>query len=223
MKRRKNLLQSLYPDEETFQQIGQEFTQSLFLQCLERVWEGWELVLEKEFASKNINPFKIDWLGIRQRERTLAFLHFIHIQECQSPLDPFIVIHEAPELESSHSDSAMPPAYDFSFYRRGGNRRIALPVEAKYLKNEKDIRRICLDLTDKYLTSKGSPFSQSAALVGYLLSGKASDAFNEIEKHLSLRLSSLSHFANKPHRESTHLRKGADFACHWLMCSWSNT
>jgi len=123
MKRRKNLLRALYPDSETFDLVSRGFTQDFIYACLKRVWKGWDSVLKNEFSSKDVDPSKIDWMNIRQRERTLAFLHVCHIQEMQGVEDPFVAVHESPELESSHSDQAMPPAYDFAFYLRGGEPR----------------------------------------------------------------------------------------------------
>lgn len=221
MKRRKNLLRSIYPDQETFSLASDGFRRDFIQSCLSRVWAGWDSVLEREFAAKEIDPSKIDWMNIRQRERSLAFLHVSQIQEKQAIEDPFIVLHEPPEFESSHSDQAMPPAYDFAFYLRGGNRRIAFPIEAKYLKNEKDVKRICSDLSEKYLTAKGSPLSKSAVLVGYLLSGMPSDASRHIAQQLSCKLDSSESFPEKPHWESSHQRNQEDFICHWLICTWN--
>jgi len=208
----------MYPDSETFGKVQREFTQNLAMVCIERLQRGWEELLV-EFSSIGFNPKNHDWMSFQQRERSLVFLHATQIAELQSIEDPFIFIHEAPEFESSKSDRAMPPSYDLAFYKRGGNRRIAFPVEAKYLKNPKDVTRLCSDLTKKYLTEKGSPISDKAVIIAYLLKGLAQDVPSNIESEVACALQEDCR-AEGTHWRSKHKRKDHFFRCFWLIFSF---
>lgn len=219
MRRRENLFAILYPDEETFEAVSTGWRRDFVERCLSRVWEGWDGVL-KQFSDRGIDPATLDWMGITQRERALAFLHFLQISELQSLKDPFTVTPEAPEFESLKSDRAMPPATDFAFHLRGGNARVALPVEAKYLESATDVARFCSDFSDKYLTKRASPLSEVAGLIGYLLSGRIADVHSEIESHLGILLEAEESFHPRPHWRSCSTREDREFACHWLLCTW---
>ncbi len=219
MTRKRNLFQVIYPDDELFDLAQQSWSEGFIHCCIARLWESWDRLLE-EFESNGQDPSRIDWMNISQRERALASLQSTHIQELQSQEDPFTVSHEVPEMESLSSDRAMPPAYDFAFQQRGGNRRVLFPVEAKYLADPSDVSRFCSDASDKYLSGKGSPFSSTAVLMGYLLSGEPQDCPSNIESKMNCSLVPNEKFRERPHWNSEHRRSNAMFLCHWLICGW---
>ena len=224
MKPRKNFLQVAIPDSETFADVRRGWPDGFVVACLERLWRGWDDLLHY-LASQNIDPRAVRWEEIEQKERSLAHLHSLYVINRQCPEDPFLFRPEAHEMEMLHSARAMPPSYDFAFYLRTGNFRVALPVEAKYLLHAQDIQRLCADLTEKYLSGVGAPFSPVAGILGYVLSGSPEDVFRNIQLYLSVDLSSASDFLSRPHRVgrfSRHIEHAAQdaFDCHWLMCGW---
>lgn len=225
MKPRDNVLKLVFPDGETFDSVRKGWPEGFVISCLTRLWDAWDDLLT-EFANKSIDPTAIDWLSVSQKERSLAYLHGMHAIARQRLEDPFLFRPEAHELESVSSSRAMPPSYDFAFYLRAGNFRIALPVEAKYLLDAGDVQRLCSDLTQKYLPGTGAPLSPVAGLLGYLLSGTADDAFVAIASHLACTLVSVSEFESRTHRISkSHSRPGNKLKldCHWLLCAWSTS
>lgn len=225
MKPRQNFLQVVIPDGETFAEVRRGWPEGFVIACLERIWCGWDDLL-KYFARQNVDPANIRWEEITQKERSLAHLHSLQIIGRQRPEDPFLFKPESHEMETLHSSRAMPPSYDFSFYLRGGNYRIALPIEAKYLLHAQDIERLCADLTHKYQSGKGAPLSPTAGLLGYVLSGTPEDFFFSIEAFLSCTLSTVPEFFTRPHRIGSHPRHlpwFKIFECHWIMCAFTTS
>lgn len=222
MKARQNILRVVFPDVETFAAVRKGWPEGFITTCLSRLWVAWDDLL-LDFSRGQIDPASIDWGSVSQKERSLAYLHSMHALSRQRLEDPFIFRPEAHEMENS-SSRAMPPSYDFAFYLRAGNFRIAFPVEAKYLLDAGDVDRLCADLTQKFIPGVGAPLSPVAGLLGYLLSGKADDAFRAIEVHLTCLLGPASAFGDRPHRISRlHERaSGQNLDCHWLLCCWGS-
>jgi hypothetical protein len=80
------------------------------------------------------------------------------------------------------------------------------------------------DVREEFLTCRYGPFTGAGAMVGYLLTGLAADAFATIEKGLGCALDAVPAFAHRPHRASSHKRTVPtgknypfSFRCHHLI------
>jgi hypothetical protein len=222
MRSRQNILKVVFPNDTTFAAVRKSWPAGFVAACLTRLWVAWDDLL-LDFKHRNVNPSTVDWTGVAQKERSLAYLHSMQAINRQCVEDPFLFRPEAHEMESLSSARAMPPSYDFAFYLRGGNFRIALPVEAKYLSDADDVQRLCSDLTDKYMSGTGAPLTSIAGILGYILSGSPQDAFHRIEAHISCKLDFVPEFPSRDHRLSRRHKRlppASPLDCHWLLCGW---
>ena len=104
------------------------------------------------------------------------------------------------------------------------NERIMWPLEAKILEKDKSIGEYTKDLTEDYLTCRYAPFSDSGAMVGYLLSGDPLTTFSAISEKIGIELRVHEDFTDRNHRISFHCRKVPEskpypqiFFCHHLI------
>lgn len=163
-------------------------------------------------------------INTRDLERSITQRLEARINDAMSGDEPFRVQHGSYEHETMAPPPAQPPQYDIAFVLRS-DERLMWPMEAKVLEAAGRVADYLEDVNDQFLTCRYAPFSGSAAMLGYLLSGSASDAFDGIGKKLGCTLSSVSGSSSaRPHRMSQHVRAvpagkcyPKDFTCHHLM------
>ena len=123
---------------------------------------------------------------------------------------------------------AQPPQYDIAFVLRT-DEDMMWPLEAKVLGTAGRVSDYLDDVKNQYLICRYAPFSGSAAMLGYLLSGDASDALDSIGKKLGCALHEMKGpLSMRPHKISHHVRVvpagklyPIDFACHHLILEFS--
>ena len=121
---------------------------------------------------------------------------------------------------------AQPHEYDLAFVFRT-DERVMWPLEAKVLETPRRMSNYMRDLNEEYLTFRYAPFSNSAAMLGYLLTGRAGEAFLEIEGRLGQKLEGVPAHATRPNRMSHHKRdvpRGtrypSEFSCFHLILEY---
>lgn len=169
------------------------------------------------------NPPVID---TRDLERSITQLLEPRINDAMTGDEPYYIQHNSFERETMALPPAQPPAYDLAFVLRA-DERIMWPLEAKVLATPSTMAEYERDVREQYLTCRYAPFSGSAAMLGYLLSGKAVDALDQIAKKLGCTLDAVEEFPSRPHRFSIHRRivpmgrnYPLDFECHHLILEY---
>lgn len=163
-------------------------------------------------------------IDTRDLERSITQRLEARINDAMSGDEPFRVQHGPYEHETMAPSPAQPPQYDIAFVLRS-DERLMWPMEAKVLETAGRVAGYLADINDQFLTCRYAPFSGSAAMLGYLLSGSASDAFDDIGKKLGCTLLAVSGSSSaRPHRTSHHVRVvpagksyPKDFTCHHLI------
>ena len=224
--RASSLHEMLWPDSEAeFATIASAWTDEMILQMLGLVWDGFDQMKAQHFQGIDFSQ------RIEQLERGLTDLHMDEIsllwKQRRDGFESFIPKHEAWEFRSRKDASAMPPSTDIGFVLVA-NRSLRWSVEAKVLEHPADVTRYLADLTDKYLTGRGSPLSLEAALAGYLRTGLPDETFLHLQARLGQPLKTSMAFPNRSHRVSRHQRRLAGrrekvpFACHHLILDLTN-
>ncbi|WP_317152369.1 hypothetical protein [Sphingopyxis indica] len=179
------------------------------------VWAG--------YADMRAAPPVID---NRDLERSITQLLEPRIRKAMSGDEPFYIQHGPYEHETMRPPPAQPPQYDLAFVLRA-DERIMWPLEAKIMETPKKIAPYVKDVRDEFLTCRYGPFSNSGAMLGYLLEGESADALAAIETALGCRLEPLAEHPGKPGSLSRHDRtvpvgKGypARFDCYHLILAW---
>ncbi len=169
------------------------------------------------------NPPVID---TRDLERSITQLLEPRIHDAMTGDEPFYIQHSSFERETMAPPPAQPPASDLAFVLRA-DERIMWPLEAKVLETPGTMAEYERDVREQYLTCRYAPFSGSGAMLGYLLSGKAADALDQIAGKLGCTLDAVKEFPSRPHRFSSHRRivpKGKaypiNFECHHLILEY---
>jgi len=159
-------------------------------------------------------------------ERSITQLLEPRVRASMTGYEPFYVQHGPFERETMMPAPAQPPQYDLAFVLRA-NERVMWPLEAKVLEKAKAVARYVRDIEEQYLTCRYAPFSGSAAMLGYLLDGEATDAFAAIAHKLSCALDPVPGHANRNNRVSQHARcvppskaYPASFACYHLILDY---
>ena len=159
----------------------------------------------------------------RDLERSITQLLERRIQDAMTGDEPYYVQHGPYEHETMAQPPAQPPSYDLAFILRA-EERIMWPIEAKVMETPNQAADYARDLNNEFLTCRYAPFSDAGAMLGYLLTGSASDAFESIAAKLGCSLKETSIFPNRAHRTSDHQRivrakkaYPAAFRCHHLL------
>lgn len=162
----------------------------------------------------------------RDLERSITQLLEPRIRDAMSGDEPFYIQHSPFERETMKAAPAQPPAYDLAFVLRA-DERIMWPLEAKVLETPKNVSKYIQDVQNEFLTCRYAPFSNSGAMLGYLLTGSTEDAFREISKKLGCVLDALPEHPTKPNRRSHHSRSvppeksyPAEFGCYHLILEY---
>ena len=101
------------------------------------------------------------------------------------------------------------------------------PMEAKVLENSKRVTTYISDIQNEFLTCRYAPFSNSGAMLGYLLTGTPDDVFTTIAEKLDCTLEPVPEHPAKPNRLSQHKRNvpvgrpyPVEFDCYHLILEY---
>lgn len=163
-------------------------------------------------------------IDTRDLERSITQRLEARINDAMSGDEPFRVQHGAYEHETMAAPPAQPPQYDIAFVLRS-DERLMWPLEAKVLETAGRLSEYLEDVRQQFLTCRYAPFSSSAAMLGYLLSGDTAEALDGIGKKLGCTLHPVGGpLSTRAHRMSYHVRTPPagksyppDFTCHHLM------
>jgi hypothetical protein len=162
-------------------------------------------------------------IDTRDLERSITQLLEPRVRSSMTGYEPFYVQHGPYERETMMSPPAQPPEYDLAFILRA-DERIMWPIEAKVLETPKSIASYVHDINEQFLTCRYAPFSGSGAMLGYLLSGEAAEAFDAIAQKLSCTLNPIQETSARNSRVSKHVRLvpadkkyPASFSCYHMI------
>lgn len=218
MGRRLTIQQRLCPDTPEYRRLIERWGRDASPILCAAVWSGCDAFLTE--VVRKIDGVKQDDLSI---ERSITQMLVSRIRKALPPESPYEVEHGPHEFETMVSPSAQPPTYDIGFFPRADERRI-WPVEAKLLRTDATVAEYVNEMRKNYLTCRYSPLSCEAAMLGYLLSGKAERAFENISTRLKCALAPHPEFRSRDHRVSDHTRKvprgkpyPSAFRCHHMI------
>lgn len=164
----------------------------------------------------------------RDLERSITQLLEPRVKDAMSGDEPFYVQHGPYERETMRAPPAQPPEYDLAFVLRA-DARIMWPLEAKVLKKPGSVAAYVRDVTDEYLTCRYAPFSDSGAMLGYLLNGKPEEAFTAIADKLGTVLDEITDLPPATNRCSKHVRTvpagkpyPPEFRCYHLILEFQS-
>ena len=141
----------------------------------------------------------------RDLERSITQLLEPRVREAMTGDEPFFVQHTPYERETMKPPPAQPPEYDMAFVFRA-DERIMWPIEAKVLKTPRAVADYVRDVQCEFLTYRYSPFSDSGAMLGYLLAGAPHDVFETLADKLACTLHAVPEHPARPNRISHHTR-----------------
>jgi hypothetical protein len=161
---------------------------------LQRVWQAFDLLglTRPVFDGSDL-------------ERSITERLEACIQDNMSGDEPFTVQHGPHERETKQPPPAQPPQYDIAFVFRA-DPRVMWPLEAKVLETPRALAAYVADVNDQFLTCRYAPFSPSGAMLGYLLTGSATDVFATLTARLSCKLESSAHHSERTEKYSNHVR-----------------
>lgn len=189
-----------WPDTPEFNSVLRSWKEAGSVVLLELVWKGYDRFCEETLSKINYSKEDDDL------ERDITQLLEPKIREAMTGYEPFIVQHSPYEHESRFGGAAQPPQYDIAFKLRC-NPRVMWPLEAKVLRTSGSVADYINEIKSNFLTCRYSPFSNEAAMLGYLLSGDSNAIFRNIADKGSWKLNPHPHFPNRNHRTSDHQRK----------------
>ena len=216
--RRRTFQQRIWPDSPELRKLAATWAQDASAKLCEYFWKGCDA-----FTKEIINiagGMTMDDLTL-ERTITLELEPFIRrIIPIESPYD---IQHGRFETETIHSPRAQPPEYDMAFFL-SENPRLNFPIEAKVLPTEKRVSEYAQEVTGNFLTCRYAPLSSEGMMLGYLVSGKPSEAFRNIAMTLGVPVIQHKRFPKRDHRLSDHVRTvpknkpyPRQFTCHHVL------
>lgn len=207
-----------WPDTPEFTQVVSSMAGKAVDHMLEVVWLGY-----LDFVNEFLKQIDIS-LADEELERTVTQALEPHIRRRLTGDEAYDVQHGCYEYETRAAAPAQPPEYDIAFFLKN-NSRIMWPLEAKILRTPANVAPYVKDINDEFLTGRYAPFSRSAAMLGYLISGEGENVPSNIKSRLGCDLSPHSIFYPEHiHYISDHQRTFAnktwasgDFQCHHLI------
>lgn len=208
----------IWPETPEFTSVAERFTTDGLKRMLQTVWDGYD-GLVAEFL------FQIDIDAAEEEiERGITMILVQCINTRLSGLEPYFVMHGPYENETRKAAPAQPPQYDIAFILNG-NHRVMWPLEAKVMRTPRNVAPYVRDISNEFLTGRYAPFSKSAAMIGYLLSGRSEDTVLHIENRLGVKLNVFPPFHPEyTHHVSVHYREvqkpghvGSFFQCHHMI------
>ena len=207
-----------WPDTQEFTQVATKLAPNAINNMLDAVWQGYS-----SFKDEFLNCIDISKAD-EELERTITQTLQRHIRNGLSGDESYDVQHGTYEPETRSPPPAQPPEYDIAFILKS-NARIMWPLEAKIMRSPANVAPYVNDINNEFLTGRYAPFSHSAAMLGYLLSGNAEEAPPHIEKRLEATLKPHPVFhPHHSHHISNHQRNLSDkswasgaFTCHHMI------
>ena len=195
-----------------FVTLACELVQDPARQFLVLVWRAYEKMRK---SMPNVNTHDL--------ERSITQLLEPRIRDAMTGYEPFYVQHGPFERETMMAPPAQPPEYDLAFIFRA-DERIMWPMEAKVLESSSRVAAYVRDIKNEFLKCRYAPFTNSGAMLGYLLVGNTDDVFASISNRLDVSLESIPSLLSKPGRLSRHKRDvpdgrpyPMDFVCYHLV------
>lgn len=174
----------------------------------------------KAYDDMRCTPPAID---CRDLERSITQLLEPRIRNAMTGYEPFYIQHGSFERETMKPAPAQPPEYDLAFVLIA-DERFMWPMEAKVLETSRRTANYVKDIENEFLTCRYAPFSDSGAMLGFLLCGNADEAFKKISEKLACSLEAISTILDRPNRVSRHSRNvpvgkpyPPEFDCYHLM------
>jgi hypothetical protein len=206
-----------WPNTPEFNTVLRDLKQAGSTRLLTIVWKAYDRFCAEDLAQIDCSQEDEDL------ERNITQLLEPKMHKVMTGLEPFYVQHGPYEHESRKVAPAQPPQYDIAFVLYD-NPRIMWPLEAKVLRTDSGMAEYVKEIQLNFLTCRYSPFSNEAAMLGYLLVGSSEIAFANIAKKGKWELSAHNHFPKRNHRTSDHKRKVPEgkpypihFRCHHLL------
>ncbi len=141
----------------------------------------------------------------RDLERSITQLLEPRVRDAMTGDEPFYVQHTPYERETMKPPPAQPPEYDLAFVFRA-DERVMWPMEAKILETPNAVANYVNDIRQEFLSCRYAPFSDSCAMLGYLLSGSSNAVFASVSRKLPCTMHSVPEHPSRPNRVSHHLR-----------------
>lgn len=188
-----------YPATPIFAAVAEAWQRDYSAILLDLVWRGYDL-LYAEILS-HIDLADAD----EELERSITQYLEPRIRRAMTGMEPFFVQHVVREYESRLPPPAQAPEYDIAFVLYH-HPRTAWPLEAKMLRTPGAIADYVNDLREQFLTCRYAPFSDEAAMLGYLLSGDPIAALDNIAARLGCTLAHHPSILDRMHRTSDHVR-----------------
>ena len=182
------------PPGSAFVVLACSWMQSPVTRFLEYVWRAYD---DTHTLPLQANP--------RDLERSITQSLEPRIRNAMTGDEPYFIQHGPYERETMQPPPAQPPQYDLAFVFRA-DETVMWPIEAKVLETSGRVGDYVRDVTHEFLTCRYAPFSDSGAMLGYLLSGNPDDAFRAIERSLGRALEVVPEHSGRPSRRSTHNR-----------------
>lgn len=218
MTQRRTLYERISPKCPVLTQLGNSWSRGAVSILLEGVWAGYD-----DLMRNWIRPVGGASSDNRTLERTLNSLLDPWVQRHISKESPFYFQHKPDETETLHSDRAQPPEPDFGF-RLWADPRQLWAIEAKVLTTDGALAEYLDEVKDNFLKCRYSPLVDGGAMLGYLLSGVASEFYSRLSKKLGCPLTHHPDFLHRNHKTSDHQRSvpqgkpyPMDFTCHHLI------
>jgi len=206
-----------WPNTPEFNSVLESLKEGNSIRLLELVWKGYDVFCADTLFQVDCSQDDDDL------ERDITQLLEPKIREVMTGYEPFYVQHGPYEHESWLGGSAQPPQYDIAFILQC-NPRVMWPLEAKVLRTHGSVAEYVNEIRSNFLTCRYSPFSNEAAMLGYLLSGDSNTVFKNIADKGGWKLNSHPHFPYREHRTSDHQREIPEgksypiqFCCHHLV------
>jgi len=212
--RRGNIFEKRYPNTGDFVELAKVWNPDAISILIKLVWEGYDLLVSEFLSQINFDGNE------EQLERSITQALVLKIHQVKTGDEPFLVLQEAYEFETSKSAQAQPPQYDIAFILIA-NDRIIWPLEAKILKSDVDVTEYVKEINNNFLTCRYAPFSSQGGMLGYLFSGDSNKAFSKIATEVKCRLNKDPIFPNRDHRNSDHQRivpSGKPYPMNFRCC-----
>ena len=163
---------------------------------IDLLWQAYDRIYSTKLSMVNLQDADL------QLERSVTVLLHDEIQSLlheRGGYASYFVCHERWEMETLDPTSNRPPQYDLAFIWRG-HPELKWPCEAKVLKNDRDIRAYTLDVRGAFIACIYAPFSGSAAMLGFLVTGDPNTVLALLQRELAVDFNNDSVHLKRPHR-----------------------
>lgn len=214
MTRRYTPVEVSWPDTPEFVEAADFLAMTTHERFVELLWDGYGLL------RRRLQPVRE---GMEDVERSVTQILFMCIADVMIGPTTFYCVHGFHEQETRMPAPAQPPTYDLAFVFRA-NPRMSWPIEAKVLWTDTRIAPYVHDVVDQYLTCRYGPFSNSGAMLGYLVTGDAGSVLDNVASALGSKMLSREPRGMGCRGHTLHSRTvpegklyPIDFACHHLV------